>query len=275
MIGSGDAFDLAGAAAGEIARRTGVARHEIAVVLGSGTQEAVDLLGTARAEFDAGELPGFAEPTVAGHHGRIRSTLVGGRDVLVFVGRVHLYEGHSPAAVVHPVRAAVLAGASTVVLTNAAGSLDPTLGPGRAVLLRDHLNLTGRSPLAGAPPPAAFGSRFVDLSEVYAPALRALARRVDPDVREGVYAGFPGPHYETPAEIKMVRRAGGDLVGMSTVLEAIAARHLSAAVLGISLVTNLAAGVGGAPLEHGEVLERARASAPGLIRLVRGVLEAM
>jgi purine-nucleoside phosphorylase len=198
--------------------------------------------------------------------------VVGGHATVVVVGRVHLYEGRTPAEVVHGVRTAVLAGASVVVLTNAAGGLDPSIRPGTAVLIRDHINLTGLSPLGGPPPPDPYGSRFVDLSEVYSRRLRALARDVDPALTEGVYAAFPGPHYETPAEIEMVRAMGGHLVGMSTALEAIAARHLGASVLGVSLVTNLAAGVSRAPIDHAEVLSAGVAAAPALARLVKDVV---
>jgi purine-nucleoside phosphorylase len=193
--------------------------------------------------------------------------------VLVLAGRVHGYEGRSPAEIVHGVRTAILAGCRVVILTNAAGSLVPQWGPGTPAMLRDHINLTGRSPLSGPAPPAPFGSRFIDLSEAYSPRLRAITRSVDPDVREGVYAALNGPHYETPAEIRMLRTLGADLVGMSTALEAIAARHLGAEVLGLSLVTNLAAGVATAPLDHAEVLAAGRAAAPGLGRLLRGVIE--
>jgi len=249
-----------------------VARHDVAIVLGSGWQDATDELGETVADLPATGLPGFAPPTVAGHHGRIRSMVVGGHATVVVVGRVHLYEGRTPAEVVHGVRTAVLAGASVVVLTNAAGGLDPSIRPGTAVLIRDHINLTGLSPLGGPPPPDPYGSRFVDLSEVYSRRLRALARDVDPALTEGVYAAFPGPHYETPAEIEMVRAMGGHLVGMSTALEAIAARHLGASVLGVSLVTNLAAGVSRAPIDHAEVLSAGVAAAPALARLVKDVV---
>jgi purine-nucleoside phosphorylase len=214
-------------------------------------------------------------PTVAGHRGSIRSLELGGRRVIVLVGRVHLYEGLSEADVVHGVRTAVLAGCSTVILTNAAGGLNPSWPPGTAVALSDHLNLTNRSPLSGPPPPEPYGARFVDLSEVYSRRLRSIAKQVDPALREGVYAALRGPHYETPAEITMLRTLGADLVGMSTALEAIAARHLRAEVLGISLVTNLAAGVSPTPLDHDDVLAAGAAAAPGLGRLLRGVIEGL
>jgi purine-nucleoside phosphorylase len=190
---------------------------------------------------------------VAGHSGRIRSIRCGERRLLAFLSRTHFYEGKGVAAVVHPVRTAAAAGCTTVVLTNGCGGLNVAWSPGTPVLIRDHINLTARSPVEGA--------HFVDLTDLYSSRLRALCREVDPSLDEGVYVQFPGPHYETPAEIEMVRRIGGDLVGMSTTLEAIAAREAGMEVLGISLVTNLAAGISGAPLDHAEVLEAGRAAA--------------
>src|SRR5216683_1094998 len=198
------------------------------------------------------------------------TALTGPHDVAVVLGRVHLYEGLSPAAVVHGVRTAVSAGCRTVVLTNAAGGIRSGLSVGEPVLISDHLNLTGKSPLAGPPPSA--GQRFVDLTDLYSPRLRALAREADPSLAEGVYAMLPGPHYETPAEITMLSRLGADLVGMSTALEAIAARHLGAEVLGISLVTNLAAGLAGHGLSHAEVVEAGRAAASRMGRLLAAIL---
>lgn len=267
-----DPYDLAREAALEITRRTGVASHDVAIVLGSGWQDAASSLGTTRAVIPSHEIPGFAAPSVPGHHGEMRSMRIGEHDALVLLGRVHLYEGRTPAEVVHPIRAAIAAGATTVVLTNAAGGLDPAMRPGEAVLVRDHLNLTTASPLAGAAPPAGVAPRFVDLTAVYPARLREIARAVDPSLRDGVYAGLVGPHYETPAEVAMLRSLGADLVGMSTVLEAIAARHLGAAVLGISLVTNLAAGVSPTPLDHAEVLAAGAAAAPRLAALVGAVV---
>jgi purine-nucleoside phosphorylase len=244
----------------------------VAIVLGSGWQGVADGLGEPEAELAASELPGFSAPTVSGHDGRLRSVTIGEHRVLLLIGRTHLYEGRSPAQVVHPVRTAVLAGARVVVLTNAAGGLDPAIGPGQAVLIRDQLNLTGASPLSGPPPPDGYRGRFVDLTELYPERLRALAKTVDPNLAEGVYAGLNGPQYETPAEVVMLRSLGADLVGMSTALEAIAAHHLGASVLGISLVTNLAAGVSPTPLDHAEVLAAGAAAAPYLAGLIGGVL---
>ena len=240
-------------AASRLAELTGVERHDVAIVLGSGWVPAADRLGTPDAEMPVTDLPGFAPPGVAGHAGRIRSCEVGGHRVLVFLGRTHLYEGRGVDPVVHGVRVAAAAGVRTVVLTNASGGLRPDQSVGQPVLISDHLNLTGRSPLVGA--------QFVDLTDLYTPSLRALARRVDPTLAEGVYAMLPGPHYETPSEVRMLQTLGADLVGMSTVLEAIVARAEGCDVLGISLVTNVAAGLAGAPLDHAEVLEAGRAAA--------------
>jgi len=251
-------------AAAVIAEHTRVPHHDVAVVLGSGWAPAVDALGTPTATIPMAELPGFSAPTAAGHGGRILSIPVGERRVLVLLGRIHAYEGHELSAVVHPVRTACAAGVQTVVLTNAAGGLRPEYRVGQPVLISDHLNLTARSPLIGA--------QFVDLVDAYSPELRALARGVDPTLAEGVYAGLPGPHYETPAEIRMLRTLGADLVGMSTVHETIAARAEGVAVLGLSLVTNLAAGMTGEPLSHDEVLEAGRASAAGMGTLLAAVI---
>jgi purine-nucleoside phosphorylase len=252
---------IAAAAAQALADRTGADSHDVAVVLGSGWRPAADVLGEATVEVPLAELPGFAAPTVAGHGGSIRSLRVGGRAVLIVLGRTHLYEGKGVATVVHGVRTAAAAGCHTIVLTNAAGCLREGIVVGTPVLISDHLNLTGTSPLVGA--------QFVDLTDLYSARLRDLARGLDPTLVEGVYAGLPGPHFETPAEIRMLRTLGADLVGMSTVLEAIAARAAGLEVLGLSLVTNLAAGLTGEPLNHEEVLEAGRAAAGRMGELLR------
>jgi purine-nucleoside phosphorylase len=259
-----DPFATAAASAARLTALTGP--HDCAVVLGSGWKPAADAIGATEAEIPLTELGGFPEPTVAGHTPTVRSVNAGPVRVLVFLGRVHLYEGLPPSTVVHGVRTAILA----VVLTNAAGGIRPGLSVGEPVLISDHLNLTGKSPLTGPPPPG--GQRFVDLTDLYSPRLRALAREADPSLTEGVYAMLPGPHYETPAEITMLGRLGADLVGMSTGLEAIAARHLGAEVLGISLVTNLAAGLAGHGLSHAEVVEAGQASASRMGALLAGIL---
>ncbi len=260
-----DPAELARRAARVIAERTAVPEHDVAVVLGSGWSPAVAALGSPVARLPQADLPGFAPPTAVGHTGELVSTRIGGHRVLVLAGRVHAYEGHDLCHVVHPVRAACAAGVRVVILTNAAGALRPDLAVGRPVLIADHLNLTGRSPLVGP--------QFVDLTDAYSPRLRALARRADPALREGVYAGLPGPHYETPAEVRMLRTLGADLVGMSTVHETIAARAAGAEVLGISLVTNVAAGITGQPLSHAEVLAAGAASAAALGALLASVIE--
>jgi len=260
-----DTQDLPAAAAAALAERTGVDTHDVAVVLGSGWRPAADEIGVAAAEVPIADLPGFAAPTVAGHGGTARSLLVGDTRVLIMLGRTHLYEGKGPAQVVHGVRTAAAAGCRTIVLTNAAGCLRDGIAVGQPVMISDHLNLTASSPLVGA--------QFVDLTDLYSPRLRELAKEIDPSLVEGVYAGLPGPHFETPAEIRMLRTMGADLVGMSTVLEAIAARALGVEVFGLSLVTNLAAGVTGEPLNHEEVLAAGQASATRMGQLLKALVE--
>ncbi len=256
--------ELAAAAAAVIHEVTGGADHDVALVLGSGWLPAVDALGETTAELTMADLPGFAPPAVAGHAGRIRSVRAGDRNLLVFLGRTHLYEGHGVRSVVHGVRTAAAAGCRAIVLTNGCGGLREAWSPGTPVLIRDHINLTATSPIEGP--------HFVDLTDLYSPRLRALCQQAEPTLEEGVYVQFPGPHYETPAEIGMVRAIGGDLVGMSTVLEAIAAREAGLEVLGISLVTNLAAGISGEPLDHAEVLEAGRAAATRMGDLLGAVV---
>lgn len=246
-----EAQDRAAEAARALAARTGSDRHDVAVVLGSGWVPAADLLGTAVAEVSFTDLPHFAPPAVEGHAGKVRSIDADGRRVLVFLGRTHLYEERGVDAVTHIVRTAHAAGCGTIILTNGCGGLDRSWSPGTPVLIRDHINLTGASPLHGA--------HFVDLTDLYSARLRALAQAIEP-LPEGVYAQFRGPMYETPAEIEMVRAIGGSLVGMSTALEAIVARSLGMEILGLSLVTNLAAGMAG-PLDHEEVLAAGKAAA--------------
>ncbi|WP_336920863.1 purine-nucleoside phosphorylase [Aquipuribacter sp. SD81] len=239
---------------------------DTAVVLGSGWGQAADLLGEVVADVAAGDVPGFRASAVAGHHGRLRVVRTGsGRLVLLVAARTHLYEGHGTDAVAHGVRTAAALGVRHVVLTNGCGSLVADWTPGTAVLLRDHLNLTGATPLRGA--------TFVDLTDAYSPRLRALAHEVDPDLPEGVYAQLHGPQYETPAEVAMVGVLGGQLVGMSTALETVAARALGLEVLGLSLVTNLAAGTTGEALDHSEVLQAGREAAERCGRLLAAVVD--
>ncbi|MCG5220765.1 purine-nucleoside phosphorylase [Streptosporangium sp. KLBMP 9127] len=264
---SNDPYALAATAAAALKSTAGVESFDVALVMGSGWVPAADAIGTTVAEIPVTDLPGFAPPAVAGHAGRIRAvTTASGRNVLIFLGRTHLYEGLGVEPVVHGVRTAIAAGVSTVVLTNAAGGLRPEHQKvGEPVLISDHINLTGAHPLTGA--------RFVDMTDTYTPRLRDLAREVDPSLAEGVYVAFRGPTYETPAEVRMSRILGGDMVGMSTVLEAIAAREGGAEVLGLSLVTNPGAGLVGEPLNHQEVLEVGRATAARMGVLLANVVD--
>jgi purine-nucleoside phosphorylase len=260
----GDPHAAADAAAARLRELTGADTHDVALVMGSGWAPAADALGAAEHEFAVTDLPGFPPPTVQGHVGNVRSYRLGQRRVMVFLGRTHYYEGRGVAAVAHGVRTAAAAGCKTIVLTNGCGGLREGMYPGQPVLISDHINLTGTSPIVGA--------NFVDLTDLYSPRLRALCKEIDPSLAEGVYAQLTGPHYETPAEIRMARIIGADLVGMSTVLEAIAAREAGVEVLGISLVTNLAAGMTGEPLNHEEVLQAGRDSAARMGGLLAQVL---
>lgn len=256
--------ELARQAAEALRERTGGADHDIALVMGSGWLPAADALGQADHEIPLAELPGFSAPAVSGHGGTVRSVTLGDRRLLIFLGRTHYYEGKGVAAVVHGVRTAAATGVKTLVLTNGCGGLNPAWAPGTPVLISDHINMTATSPLEGA--------NFVDLTDLYSSRLRALCKEADPSLDEGVYVQLPGPHYETPAEIGMVRAIGGDLVGMSTSLEAIAARAEGLEILGISLVTNAAAGMTGQPLNHEEVLEAGRTAATRMGALLGDVL---
>ncbi|MHB1064153.1 MAG: purine-nucleoside phosphorylase [Georgenia sp.] len=267
--GAPDPFALARDAAEALVAATGVARHDVALVLGSGWAGTADLLGETVAEVDAATIPGFSAPTAVGHGGKLTSVRIGdtGKHALVIGARTHYYESRDVRRVAHGVRTAAASGASTVVLTNGCGGLVAEWPPGTPVLISDHINLTGASPLEGA--------TFVDLTDLYSARLREVARRVDPSLADGVYVQFPGPHYETPAEVQMAKRLGGHLVGMSTALEAIAARHAGLEILGISLVTNLAAGISDSPLAHAEVLAAGRAAGPRISRLLAEIVRAL
>jgi purine-nucleoside phosphorylase len=270
-----DPFALAATAAEAVAERTGVDRHDVAVVLGSGWGPAIDELGETVAEVPITDIPGFPAPSAVGHAGTLRSMDAGGKRLLVFSGRIHLYEGHAPQRVAHGVRTAFHAGCSTIILTNACGGITQGLSVGEPVLLSDHINNTGVSSLTGPQPPAPYASRFVDLTDAYSPRLRAIVRELDASVHEGVYVGFHGPEYETPSEVKMAQLLGGDLVGMSTVLETMAARHLGMEVLGVSLVSNLAAGLSPVEITGDHVIEVAGASAGRIGRLLRQTIDRM
>nr|WP_157242599.1 purine-nucleoside phosphorylase [Pseudarthrobacter sp. GA104] len=260
-----DPFAAAHAAADYIAEETGVDSHDVALVLGSGWAEAADLIGETTATLSAEGVPGFHAPAVEGHVGTIRSVLTkGGKRALVLGARTHYYEGKGVRAVVHGIRAAAAAGCKTLVLTNGCGGLQEQWTPGTPVLISDHINLTAASPLEGA--------TFVDLTDLYSARIRGLAREVDASLEEGVYAQFPGPHYETPAEVQYAKRIGADLVGMSTALEAIAGRHAGMEVFGISLVTNLAAGISPRPLSHQEVIESGQAAGPRISKLLAEII---
>ncbi|GAA3617335.1 purine-nucleoside phosphorylase [Kineosporia mesophila] len=249
--------ELAAQAAQRLAELTGIEKHDVALVLGSGWAPAADLLGETVAQVPATEVPGFSVSGVPGHVGQLRSVRINSegapKHALILGSRTHYYEGKGVRAVAHGVRTAAAAGCSMVVLTNGCGGLNPEWPPGTPVLISDHINLTGASPLEGA--------TFVDLTDLYSTRLRAICREVQPDLPEGVYAQFRGPQYETPAEVRMAGRLGADLVGMSTALEAIAAREAGLEILGVSLVTNFGAGITGQPLSHAEVLAEGKAAA--------------
>jgi purine-nucleoside phosphorylase len=261
-----DPFEIAKQAATEIAEHTGVASHDIALTLGSGWAKAADLIGTTTASVPASEIIGFSAPALAGHVGTLRSILLpSGKRALVIGARTHYYEGHGVRRVVHSVRTAAATGATTMILTNGAGGIRESWMPGTPVLISDHINLTANSPLEGA--------TFIDLTDLYSVRLRALARTVDPSLDEGVYVQFRGPHYETPAEVQMAKTIGGTIVGMSTALEAIAARQAGMEILGMSLITNLAAGIQKTPLSHAEVIQAGKDAEPVISALLAKIVE--
>jgi purine-nucleoside phosphorylase len=263
-----DPFDVAHEAAQQIAEKTGVAKHDIALTLGSGWGKAADIIGETVATIPATEVTGFSKPALEGHVGTLRSIRTpDGKNVLVIGARTHYYEDHGVRRVVHSVRTAAATGAKIMVLTNGAGGVRETWTPGQPVLISDHINLTADSPLEGA--------TFIDLTDLYAKRLRDIARSIDPSLDEGVYTQFRGPHYETPAEVQMAKAIGGHIVGMSTALEAIAAREAGMEVLGFSLITNLAAGIQKTPLSHAEVIEAGREAEPVISALLARVVEAL
>ncbi|HEX7404845.1 MAG TPA: purine-nucleoside phosphorylase [Candidatus Nanopelagicaceae bacterium] len=263
-----DPIGTAKIAAAEIAERTGVPKHQIALVMGSGWADAINAFGRPITELLSEEIPGFLRPSVPGQSRKILSYELAGKSgpirALVFLGRTHLYEGKGIEPVVHGVRTAVKAGCKIVILTNASGGINKNYRVGQPVLIRDHIALTATSPLIGAD--------FVDLTDLYSKRIRAIVKNEDDSLEEGVYVHWRGPAYETPAEIIMMRTMGADLVGMSTVPEAIAAHALGAEVLGISLVTNPAAGVTGEKLHHEEVIAAGKAAAGRMGALLSRVI---
>ena len=263
-----DPFAVAADAAADIARITGVDRHDIALTLGSGWASAAELIGETTATVDATEVTGFGRPALEGHGGTLRSVLTPrGKRVLIIGARTHYYEGHGVRRVVHSVRTAAATGVRTMVLTNGAGGIRHTWKPGQPVLISDHINFTGATPLEGA--------TFIDLTDLYSMRLRDLARSIDPSLDEGVYCQFSGPQYETPAEVQMAKIVGGHICGMSTALEAIAARQAGMEILGFSLITNMAAGIQKTALSHREVLEAGREAEPVISSLLAKVIGAL
>ena len=263
-----DPFAVAQDAAAQIAEKTGVERHDIALTLGSGWAKAADIIGETTATVPATEIVGFSRPALEGHTGSLRSILLpNGKRALVIGARTHYYENHGVRRVVHSVRTAAATGATTMVLTNGAGGIRETWKPGTPVLISDHINLTAASPLEGA--------TFVDLTDLYSRRLRALAREIDPGLDEGVYCQFRGPQYETPAEVQMAKAIGVHIVGMSTALEAIAARQAGMEILGMSLITNLAAGIQKTPLSHEEVIAAGKAAEAVISALLAKIVTAL
>ena len=261
-------FDLASQAATVIAETTGVEHHDIALTLGSGWGKAADLLGETHTTLDASDVPGFSSSGVPGHSGTIRSIrMPDGKNALVIGARTHYYEDKGVRAVVHSVRTAAACGAKVMILTNGAGGIKESWSPGQPVLISDHINLTANSPLEGA--------TFIDLTDLYSRRLRDVAKKVDPSLDEGVYVQFRGPHYETPAEVQMAKTMGGHIVGMSTALEAIAAREAGMEVLGLSLITNLAAGISPHPLSHQEVIDSGKAAEPVISKLLADIVQSL
>jgi purine-nucleoside phosphorylase len=248
--------------------RLGFESIEIALTLGSGWAKAADLIGETIAEIPADEVPGFKASGIPGHTGTIRSVrLPNGKHALVLGARTHFYEDKGVRAVAHGVRVAAACGAKIMVLTNGAGGIKESWSPGTPVLISDHINLTAASPLEGP--------TFIDLTDLYSSRLRGIARSIDPSLDEGVYVQFRGPHYETPAEVQMAKAMGGHIVGMSTALEAIAAREAGMEVLGLSLITNLAAGISPHPLSHQEVVDAGKAAETVISALLAKIILAL
>lgn len=261
-------IESASQSASVIQARTGVTRHHLALTIGSGWTKAADLIGETTAEIPADEVPGFSASGIPGHTGTIRSIrLPNGKHALVLGARTHFYEAKGVRAVAHGVRVAAACGAKIMVLTNGAGGIKESWTPGTPVLISDHINLTAASPLEGA--------TFIDLTDLYSSRLRDIARSIDTSLEEGVYVQFRGPHYETPAEVQMVKAMGGHIVGMSTALEAIAAREAGMEILGLSLITNLAAGISPHPLSHQDVIDSGKAAEPVISALLAKIVLAL
>lgn len=261
-------MSLADRAARAIASKSGIMSHDVGLITGSGWAEASEGIGQLVWQMEAHKLPGFLRPRVAGHSGLVRSVITpSGHKLLVLSARNHLYENRGVEAVVHGVRTLASCGVKTVVLTNAAGSLDRSLSTGMVAIITDHINLTGVTPLKGP--------IFIDMTNAYSTELRVRVKNSCPELAEGVYVQFRGPQYETPAEVKMAQNLGGRMVGMSTALEAIAAREAGVEVVGLSLITNLAAGLDEKPLSHDEVIGIGKTSSEDLIRVLTRVVECL
>lgn len=255
-------------AAEAILSRTNLSSFDVAITLGSGWGATGRILGQRISEVSASEIPGFSASAIPGHAGKISAVQsTSGKKILVIEARTHLYEDKGVRAVVHSVRTAAACGAKVMVLTNGAGGIKNSWSPGQPVLISDHINLTATSPLEGA--------TFIDLTDLYSHRLRDLAKKVDPTLDEGVYVQFRGPHYETPAEVQMAKAMGGHIVGMSTALEAIAAREAGMEVLGLSLITNLAAGISPHPLSHQEVIDSGKAAEPVISKLLADIAQSL
>jgi purine-nucleoside phosphorylase len=267
-------FDAAAEAAAAIRSRTDL-KPDVLLVLGSGLSPMADAVEDA-VSIPYSDIPNFEASTAPGHAGRIVLGTLAGRPVAVMAGRHHLYEGYEADQIVLPVRTARLLGAGTMIITNAAGGVNADFSQGLLMLMTDHINMTGGNPLVG-PNDLRLGSRFPDMSDAYDPALRQLAlqcaERLRMPLAQGVYLAFKGPSYETPAEIRMARTLGADAVGMSTVMETIAATHCGMRVLGISVITNMAAGMLPQKLTEEEVMETGRAVRQELTDLILAILD--
>ncbi len=263
------AADRAAHSARELNRRLGVEQHDVLVLLGSGLSGAAEVLGAGEEPVSLDTLPSFPPYSAGGHRAHAWSVQHNRLRILVLGGRCHLYEGLSPVEVVHPLRTGIAAGCRTVILTAAAGGIRDDLATGSVMVVEDHVNLTGRSPL--------LGPEFVDMTDAYAPRLRTVAlTSPEPAAsvlapRAGVYAQLPGPQFETPAEIRMLRACGADVVGMSMALETVAARRAGAAVLGLALITNPAAAAN-STIDTGDIAEVGTAAIPAVVAIVRHVV---